>query len=102
LTNAVVPSGISTKRRKNLVMPQGCVERAQLGLHLLKTAIWNLARANPEGISNSEAARLLGLQSDYAGKQKDYLTYSTLGLLIRTGTLKRDRETKRHKVTSSG
>ena len=73
LLNAVVPSGLGGKSRKGIVMPQGCVERAQLGLEFLKSAIHELAKANPEGIMNADAASLLGLRSDYRGKQKDYL-----------------------------
>lgn len=97
LTNAVVPAGIGGKKRKNVVVPQGAVERAQLGLELLKTAILELARANPEGISNSDAASLLGLRSDYRGRQKDYLSYSVLGLLLREGKVKRcDGGSPRH------
>jgi uncharacterized protein len=85
LTNTVVPSGLSSKRRDGIVVPQGAVERAQLGLQLLKTSILELAIANPEGILNSDAASLLGLRSDYQGKQKGYLSYSILGLLLREG-----------------
>ena len=56
LTNSVMPSGLGGKKRKMVVVPLGCVERAQLGLQLLKTAIADLARANPDGITNSDAA----------------------------------------------
>lgn len=35
-----------------------------------------LAKANPHGISNSDAAKYLGLQSDYGGSAKDYLSYT--------------------------
>lgn len=98
LTNAVVPSGLGGKSRKDVVVPQGSVERAQLGLQLLKTAILELARANPTGITNSDAASLLGLRSDYRGKQKDYLSYSVLGLLMREGKIVRETETHKHKA----
>jgi uncharacterized protein len=97
LTNAVVPTGLGGKTRADVVVPQGAVERAQLGLEFLKTAILELARANPGGISNSDAASLLGLRSDYRGRQKDYLSYSVLGLLLREGKVKRgDGESRRH------
>lgn len=43
------------------MIPQGCIERAQLGLQLMKTAILELAKANPDGITNSDAASLLDL-----------------------------------------
>lgn len=98
LTNAVVPSGLGGKRRTNIVVPQGSVERAQLGLQLMKTAIVELAKANPVGITNSDAASLLGLRSDYRGRQKDYLSYSVLGLLLREGKVVREAETNKHKV----
>jgi hypothetical protein len=89
LTNAVVPAGLGGKKRKHIVVPQGAVERAQLGLEFLKTAVLQLAKANPQGISNSDVASLLGLRSDYLGRQKDYLSYSVLGLLLREGRIKR-------------
>ena len=98
LSNAVVPSGLGGKSRKGVVVPQGSVERAQLGLQLLKTAILELAKANPGGITNSDAASLLGLPSDYRGKQKDYLSYSVLGLLMREGKVVREAETHKHKA----
>ncbi len=98
LTNAVVPSGLGGKSRKGVVVPQGSIERAQLGLQLLKTAIFELAKANPAGITNSDAASLLGLRSDYRGKQKDYLSYSVLGLLMREMKIVRETETHKHKA----
>lgn len=100
LTNAVVPSGLGGKSRKGVVVPQGAVERAQLGLDLIKTAILELAKANPEGITNSDAASLLGLRSDYRGKQKDYLSYSVLGLLMREGKVIRIPDTNQHKANA--
>ena len=96
LTNAVIPTGVGGKQRKGVVVPQGAVERAQLGLELLKTAILDLAKANPVGITNSDVASLLGLRSDYRGRQKDYLSYSILGLLLREGKIRRETDTKRH------
>lgn len=89
LTNAVVPKGLGGRSRVGLVVPQGSVERAQLGLQLLKSAISEFVQANPGGITNADAANLLGLRSDYLGRQKDYLSYSVLGLLIREGRVAR-------------
>lgn len=90
LTNSVVPSGIGGKKRSGIVVPQGTVEKAQIGLELLKSAILELARANRDGVTNADAASLLGLRSDYRGCQKDYLSYSVLGLLLREGKIQRD------------
>lgn len=99
LTNSVIPSGLATKKRDKLVVPQGSVERAQLGLEFLKSAIYELAEANPDGITNSDAASLLGLRSDYRGKQTDYLTYSVLGLLLREKKIERSASSSpRHVV----
>lgn len=100
LTNSVMPSGLGGKQRKGIVVPSGCIERAQLALELLKTAIEELARANPDGIKNSDAASLLGLRSDYRGKQKDYLSYSVLGLLLREGRIIREPDSDKHKATA--
>ena len=97
LTNAVVPTGLGAKSRSSITVPQGSVEKAQLGLAMLKDAVTELASANPNGITNSDAASLLGLRSDYRGRQKDYLSYSILGLLIREGKVKRlDEGRPRH------
>jgi hypothetical protein len=89
LTNSVVPTGKSLKIRKNLIVPSGSKERAKMGLDLLKDAVLELARANKDGITNADAAKSLGLQSDYQGGSKDYLSWSIIGMLMREGKLKR-------------
>ena len=96
LLNSVLPSGLASKSRRSLVVPSGVREKAQIGLALLKDAVLELAKANPTGISNSDAASMLGLRSDYGGGSKDYLSYSLLGLLMREGKLARIAGTKRH------
>jgi len=96
LTNAVIPSGNVNKARKTLIVPEGVLEKAQLGLALIKDAVIELAKANPKGISNSDAASALGIRSDYGGGSKDYLSYSILGLLMRDGKLARQRSSKLH------
>jgi hypothetical protein len=90
LTNSVIPSGNAPRIRRNLNVPSGVQEKAQIGVSLLKEAVLELAKANPSGITNSDASQSLGLQSDYGGGSKDYLAYSLLGLLMREGKLKRD------------
>ncbi len=96
LTNTVLPSGLAKKSRTTVVAPSGVKEKAQIGLALLKEAVLELAKANPSGISNSDAASLLGLRSDYGGGSKDYLSYSVLGILMREGKLERSSSTKKH------
>jgi hypothetical protein len=101
LTNSVVPTGMVAGVQDKLTVPQGAIERAQLGLEFLKSAVLELARANPEGISNSDVASHLGLRSDYRGRQKDYLSYSVLGLLMREGKISRT-DTGRPKHVATG
>lgn len=96
LTNSVLPSGLSTKSRTSVVVPSGVREKAQVGLALLKESVLELAKANPSGISNSDAASLLGLRSDYGGGSKDYLSYSVIGLLMREGKLERLSSGRKH------
>ncbi|MYF77758.1 MAG: GIY-YIG nuclease family protein [Acidobacteria bacterium] len=100
LTNAIVPSGISRKGRKDVVVPQGVKEKAQIALQLMKSAVLELARANPNGITNADTASLLGLRSDYAGGSKDYLSFSLLGALMRDGLIRRDDGSPRHIATT--
>jgi uncharacterized protein len=96
LLNTVLPSGLSSKVRTSVVVPSGVKEKAQIALALLKDAVLELAKANPNGVSNSDAASLLGLRSDYGGGSKDYLSYSVLGILMREGKLERSKSNKRH------
>ncbi len=91
LANSVVPSGVGYNKRENIIVPQGIIEKAQLGLTLLKRAVYDLIKANPIGVSNSDTASILGLRSDYNGNQKDYLSYSILGLLLREKKIKREK-----------
>lgn len=96
LTNSVLPSGLGKKARKSVVLPSGTKEKAQLGLALIKESVLELAKANPTGISNSDAANLLGLRGDYGGGSKDYLSYSVIGILMREGKLARDESSRKH------
>ena len=57
--------------------------RAQEGIVLLETAIIELLRQHPAGLRNSEITRILSLQSDQNGQNRDYLSWSLLGLLIK-------------------
>ena len=95
LTNVVVPAGLGGKKREDLVVPHGAIERSQIGLELIKSAIVELAEANPSGITNADAASVLGLRSDMRGRQRDYLSYSVLGLLLRESRIQRYSRTYR-------
>ena len=60
-------------------------EDAQVGLEKIKSAILEVLQHHPGGLRNSELADALGLRSDINGRQKDYLTYSVLGILLAEG-----------------
>lgn len=98
LTNRVRPNPENISRHVKANIPDGCYEKAQMALELMKSAVMELAKANPQGISNSDAAKYLGLQSDYGGGSKDYLSYSIIGLLMKEGRLRRTH-TRKHVAT---
>ncbi len=89
LTNAVVPSGTRLSKSKDVIVPSGAVEKAQMSLDHLKSAVFETAKANKNGVTNYDVAKCLGLQSDYGGGSKNYLSYSVLGILMREGKVKR-------------
>jgi len=64
-------------------------EQAQQGLELLKEAILGILAQKSDGLRNAEIAELLGIRSDYQGEQKDYLSWSVLGLLLNEGKVVR-------------
>ena len=96
LTNKVRPNPDIVSRKIKVNIPNGCYEKAQMGLEFLKSAVMELAAANPAGISNADSAKYLGLQSNYGGGSKDYLSYSVLGLLMKEGRLKRPSGGTKH------
>lgn len=57
-------------------------EQAQAALEQLKLAIVEHLAQHPEGSGNVDVADALGLRSDFEGEQKDYLSWSILGILI--------------------
>ena len=66
------------------------IERAKKALTELEEVILDYLRSKPDGAINNEIARELALESDHNGKQKNYLTYSILGGLIKQGRVVRD------------
>jgi hypothetical protein len=93
LKNSVTPSG-QKRTDKKLNVPQGIYEKAQLGLRFLRETTTEFIEANPNGITNSDLARYLDLHSDNNGKQKDYLTYSILGILMRDNLIFKDKDSR--------
>lgn len=102
LTNQVVPTGTKKVARPDIVIPSGSLEKAQVGLALLKSAVLDLVRANPKGVSNGDVTSALGLHSDYRGGSVNYLAYSILGLLLREGTVVRTGAGNAQRHVASG
>ena len=64
------------------------LEKSKQAVSLLKDAVIETIRQNPSGIGNSDIARLLQLESDFEGSQKNYLSWSVIGLLVNEGKVK--------------
>lgn len=69
-------------------------------MDLIKEAVVELVKANSDGVTNAYCAKAMGLQSNYGGGAKDYLSYSVLGLLMEEGRLKRDESLGRARHVS--
>lgn len=73
-------------------------ELAQTGLKQIQDSVLNLLRRRPEGLKNAQIAEELDLRSDFRGRQRDYLTYSVLGGLLRQGRVAWNQDTKKFSV----
>lgn len=65
-------------------------DRAKAARLELEAAILDYLKSKPEGAINNQLARDLGLESDFAGRQKNYLSYSLLGGLLKSGAVVRE------------
>jgi uncharacterized protein len=64
-------------------------DKAQEGVNLLKQAILETLKTHPEGLRNADIANTLDIRSDYLGGNKDYLSWSILGLLLNEKAIER-------------
>jgi hypothetical protein len=71
------------------VIVEKVIERSKAARTELENAILDYLEAKPEGAINNEIARDLGLESDFNGSQKNYLSYSVLGGLLKQGKIER-------------
>ena len=62
-------------------------QQAEHGPSLMKQAIIGYIMAHPEGVTNAQIATDLELESDFEGKQRNYLSWSILGLLVNEGRI---------------
>jgi hypothetical protein len=65
-------------------------ERAKAAREEMEQAILEYLAERPDGAINNEIARDLGLESDFTGRQKNYLSYSILGGLLSKGLVVRE------------
>ena len=52
LTNSVVPTGFARSRSRSVIVPTGVVEKSQIALGLLKSAVFETTQANHDGVTN--------------------------------------------------
>ena len=69
-------------------------DRAQVGLELVKEAIMQELRSNRKGMTNAGIVHSLGLESEFEGENRNYLSWSILGLLIKEGKVRYEGEGK--------
>jgi hypothetical protein len=60
-------------------------DKAQKGVQLIKEAILDFLSQHRDGVPHSEIVQQLNLESDFEGNQKNYLSWSVLGLLVNEG-----------------
>lgn len=69
-------------------------ETAQTGLKNIKSAILGLLADNPGGLRNVDIANQLGLNSEFRGSYRNYITYTVLVSLRNQGKIGHDSRTK--------
>jgi hypothetical protein len=57
-------------------------QKAAAGVAHIKDAILDYLAQHPDGVRHSQIVTDLGLESSYEGKQKNFLSWSVVGLLL--------------------
>jgi hypothetical protein len=65
--------------------------KSQLGLRLIKEGLLEYVSMHAEGVAHSKIVSDLGLESNYEGRQKNYLSFSVLGLLVNEGHVRYEK-----------
>lgn len=60
---------------------------AQEGVARIEQAILELLSSAPCGLGNADITKRLGLESDQKGTQRNYLSWSVLGRMMKAGTV---------------
>ena len=69
-------------------------ELAKAGLDKIEAAILKLLAENPQGLRNVDIAVKLGLESEFRGGSRNYLTYTVLFGLMSRGEVGRNPDSK--------
>lgn len=79
-------------------------DKAQSGLGLIKEAILSELKAHKQGMTNADIVHRLGLKSDFEGQNRNYLSWSILGILIGEGRVNYagERQNKRYHFLGGG
>ena len=64
-------------------------EQAEAGLRQIEQAILGLLQQQPEGMTNAQIAKELGIETGAPGEHRNMLSWSVIGRLIRTGRIER-------------
>lgn len=70
-------------------------QKAAEGVRNLKDAIVEYLTSHPDGVPHSQIVTDLGLECDYEGGQKNYLSFSVIGLLLAERKVRYERVGKR-------
>jgi len=65
-------------------------EKAQAAVEKLKEAVLEVLSAHPEGLRHADILKILDIHSDYLGRQRNYLSWSVVGLLMNAGQIRRE------------
>lgn len=79
-------------------------DEAQAGLEMIKGAILSELKHHSHGMTNADIVHALGLESDFEGQMRNYLSWSILGILLGEGKIKStgERRTKTYHFVSGG
>jgi hypothetical protein len=69
-------------------------QKAAAGLVQIKEAILDYLTEHPNGVRHSQIVTDLGLESDFEGKQRNYLSWSVVGLLVGERQVRYERRGK--------
>ena len=69
-------------------------QKAASGLALVKESILDYLAQHPDGVRLSNIVVDLGLESDYESKQRNFFSWSAIGILLSEGKIRYERRGK--------